>query len=126
MKVLYSEDANELELSGTGLELRDLATTLRSPNGSISLTVGGDTWPYDKALSSIECQRTSGHVVISFESARAALLIQGGAEELEEFASVLEDFGEEGDTSAHIHIEPRPDHEFFAPNTEPLIIALVE
>ncbi|MGQ5263976.1 Imm32 family immunity protein [Micromonospora sp. ZYX-F-536] len=125
MKVRYAESANELELSGTGTELRTLATSLRSIRGSVSLNVDGDPWPYDKALSSIEYERTSGHIVISFVSDRSALHIRGGAEELETFASMLEEFGEEGDIGAHIHIEPRPDHEFFAPDTQPLIIALV-
>ncbi|GAA2188608.1 Imm32 family immunity protein [Micromonospora lupini] len=125
MRVLYSERANELELSGTGSEMRVLATLLRSVRGSLPLDVSGDPWPYERALSCIESERTSGHVVISHSPDETALWMRGGAQELETFASMLDDFGKEGDAGSHIHIEPRPDHEFFAPTTEPLIISLV-
>ncbi|GAB3171552.1 hypothetical protein GCM10027259_06890 [Micromonospora palomenae] len=126
MKVLYAEDTKELELSGTGQELRDLAACLRSSRGILPLDTGGDPSPYDKALSLIEFECTSGHVVISHVSARDALRIQGGADELDVFASSVEEFGNEGDPSAHIHVEHVPGHEYLAPSTEPLVIALLD
>ncbi|MFI7203384.1 MULTISPECIES: Imm32 family immunity protein [Micromonospora] len=124
MKVLYHKDTGELELSGTDRELRDLAARLRSGRGRIPLDVGGDPAPYDKALPAIEFERTEGNLMISYLSDRDALRIEGGAEELEVFASVLEEFGDEGDITAHIHVEHVPGHEYLSPRTEPLVIAL--
>ena len=125
MQVLRSDATAEMELSGTRLDLLSLAQALRSGRETLPLNTAADPFPYSRALSTIESTRTSGDLVISLSTDSHALTFSGGSEELESLASTIMGFAEEGDDSAHLHVEYVPGHEYLSPNSEPLVIALI-
>jgi hypothetical protein len=124
MKVLRADDTGELELSGTVAELRQLAQLLRSGKGRSALDTGGDPAPYNRTLESLAVERTTEKLVVSMSPDLASLQFAGDRDALESLASVLTDFAEEGDLSAHVHFEHLPGHEFLSPHSEPVVIAL--
>ncbi|MFF0172417.1 Imm32 family immunity protein [Micromonospora profundi] len=124
MQVLRSDATAEMELSGTRLDLLSLAQALRSGRETLPLNVEADPFPYSRALSTIESTCTSGDVAISLSADSRTLTFSGGPGELESLASALIGFTDEGDNSAHLHVEYVPGHECLSPNSEPLVIAL--
>jgi hypothetical protein len=124
MQVLRQDATDELELSGPVDELRRLASALRSGRTAQPLDTSGDPAPYDRALSSLETARTSGGVAVRHSADGEVLTIEGGPDQLAVLAEVFEDFADEGDLFAHLHLEYLPDHEFLSPRTQPLVVAL--
>ncbi|NJC14417.1 hypothetical protein F4558_004243 [Micromonospora profundi] len=124
MQVLRSDATAEMELSGTRLDLLSLAQALRSDRETLLLNAEADPFPNSEAPSTIESTCTSGDVVISLSTDSRALAFSGGSGELESLASTIVGFAEEGDDSAHLHVEYVPGHEYLSPNSEPLVIAL--
>ncbi|MET7877747.1 Imm32 family immunity protein [Micromonospora profundi] len=124
MQVLRSDATAEMELSGTRLDLLGLAQALRSVRETLPLNAEADPFPYSSALSTIESRCTSGYVAITLSADFRTLTFSGGPGELESLASALIGFAEEGDDSAHLHVEYVPGHEYLSPRSVPLVIAL--
>ena len=122
MRVLRADDTGELELSGTPAELLQLAQTLRSGAGLWRLDTTIDPAPYSRALGSLESVEAAGELAVSADL--ASLRLAGDRDARDALAATVTGFAEEGDLSAHLHIEYLPGHAYLSPRSEPLVIAL--
>ncbi|MEV6969027.1 hypothetical protein AB0M47_28315 [Hamadaea sp. NPDC051192] len=121
MRIVYAESTGEIELSGSAEDLSRLAQRLRGEQEPITLDRRTDPAPSDRALSTVTITLTGQAVRVSVEG--DTLRLDGGAESLELLADNVQGVADAGDSDYHLHIE-HPGHEYVAPTSLPLVVAL--
>ncbi len=125
LQVLYKESPRDLELSGTRPGLLILGRLLRGHAGSCDLAENRQPFPYDRSLSQISFREDSERDTVSIFAEGQTLRINGGRGSLDLLADNIEAFASEGDASDHLHID-FPAHDCVSPESDPLVIALVD
>lgn len=122
MIVNYSENTNELELSGNKDELISLSKNLLENDVEIFLhSEGIDPSPYSKCLKKIKVNIINNHLV-ELQVTDSSLFIRGSYEKLFIFAENIKNFGNDGDKGDHVHIEYFDEHFYLSSKSNSLVI----
>ena len=127
LSLLRSDSTGEMKISGTRVQLRELARRLRSEGeGTVTLYSVSDPSPYSRSLEIIEFCRRSGKVCISLVQDKSSLMIKGDTESLDVFADNIDEFASKADSGTHLHIEYYPGHYYLAEGSESLVITITD
>ena len=116
----------ELEIEATAVELYNLAELVRAGQGEVLTTESRNPTPYDVALGGVvvACDG-AGPVRLRVDWSGDRMVIEGGGDAAELLAINLADF--DGVTpGAHFHFEHNPVDSYFAEESTPLVIQLLE
>jgi hypothetical protein len=124
LKVLSNDSTEELELSGTPVELLALGQKLRSGEGESPLMQVSDPFPYSRSLLWIEIRRASGKIKIWCSGDGESLHVEGDLKSLSLFADNIEGFALEADRSDHLHVDYYPEHDYLDEGSGSLVVAI--
>ena len=123
-----------IEIEGTARGLASFAESLRFLKGKTILPLPAlsldEVKPYDRYITAIELQLSEGKVKILRED--NILLISGTPEHMAVFADdvsfLVEQVSREGseEVSSHSHIEFYEDHLWLDPDSQPIVLSLLE
>jgi hypothetical protein len=125
--VRATEDAGEVEISGTVDTLLAWADALTRDDAEITTGRGADPSPYARHLAGVRVRTTPhGLVEISFDEEAQALTFTGSRESMEVLVQNIRGLCQEGVPGEHLHIEYFPDHFYLAESRIALVVARVD
>ena len=115
----------EVEVSGSPADLRDLADFIRLGDGGVlRMEAAADPSPYTHAASKVEVviDDNSEWLLTSLDDDSQTLRLVGPRRSLELLADNVAD--QANDPYGHLHIEWFPDHFYLAPDSLSLVVSL--
>ena len=119
-------DGDDIEISGTAAELREISTIIEAliSSDELSATVLGrtiDPAPYARSVGSLKIQRTAGRTRVSETDSQ--VLVTGSDDSLARFASWFE-FPPHSKSGNHSHFEPLADDPYHSPDSNSLVVSV--
>ena len=126
MQIGYASAFNELEISGTRGDFKDMATLLQRHAGKLCVEKNYNPLPYDCIIEeiSVECISETGVVFLPRPSSRN-LLVTGSIDKLDLLAINIEAFGSEGPVNSDWHCEFFDEHPYLGEKSVPLVCFLL-
>lgn len=122
MRVSESDAQQEMELSGTAAELRELARLVRAGDGGAQLDTAGDPSPYDRLLPAVEVRDIAGAAVV-IRNTGTTLALEGGVTARTVLAEIMEDLAAD-EPGADAQIDYYAGHPYLGAGSRPVIIVL--
>jgi hypothetical protein len=122
MRFRYSSDSQEIDVSGTKIELMSLAEYFSKGEGIIDGRKEGDPYPYRAFAGCLEVKKAKDSLV-SFRVIPGKIIVRGDLQKLLIISENILNLVSDGGYAKHMHIEYFEDHPYLSEESIPVIVS---
>jgi hypothetical protein len=122
MRFRYSSDSQEIDVSGTNIELMNLAEYFSKGEGIIDGQKQGDPYPYSAFVGCLEVKKVKDSLV-SFRILPGQIIVKGDLQKLSIISENILTLASDGGYANHLHIEHFEDHPYLSEESIPVIVS---
>lgn len=122
MRFSYSSNSQEIDVSGTRIELINLAEYFSEGEGIIDGQTEGDPYPYMAFARCLEIKKVKDSPV-KFRVLPGRITVQGDLQKLLIISENILDLVSNGGCGTHLHIEYFEDHPYLCAESIPVIFS---
>jgi hypothetical protein len=122
MRFSYSSNSQEIDISGTRIELLNLAAYFSKGEGILEGQKEGDPYPYKAFAGCLEINKVKDSLV-NFRVVPGKITVLGDLQKLSIISENILDLVSGGGCGTHIHIEYFEDHPYLLAESIPVIVS---
>jgi hypothetical protein len=125
MRFSYSSNSQEIDVSGTRIELTNLAEYFSKGKGILDGQKEGDPYPYRAFAGCLEIKKVKDSLV-NFRVILGKIIVQGDLQKLSIISENILDLVSNSGCGTHMHIEYFEDHPYLCAESIPVIVSCMQ